>query len=63
MNFKFNIQRAYSHIPDHLVGKLDGIKFPVEWPEAIEELKFIVPLIPKYHEYTRNLSRVGAISE
>ena len=56
-NFKINIHRLASNIPSRFIGTIEEKKFPIDWPEAIEELQFIVPMVPKYFEYTKKLDR------
>ena len=57
----FNINRNCSHIPKSVVGTPEAIKFPMNWPSATEEMKFIVKLIPDFFEYKRNLHRFGLL--
>ena len=56
-NVTFNIHRLASNIPKQFIGTIEERNFPINWPEAIEELKFIVSLVPKYFKYIRGLNR------
>ena len=53
----FNINRTASIIPQKVIGTPEEIKFPLNFPPAVDELIQFLPMVRKYHEYMRNLSR------
>ena len=55
----FNINRAASIIPKKVIGTQEAIKFPINFPQAIDELLYVLPLVPKFHEYMKNIHRDG----
>ena len=62
MTETFNIIRSASIIPKTVIGTNEAVKFPLNFPPAIDELLHVLPLVPKFHQYMKKLDRQDDLS-